>query len=351
MKNLPFILLILFFISCKNGKEFTIAVHLPSIIDSLKTETEIQDYIRTLDSNLNKYYLADYSRIITYSYPHIDSINRNYAKQLGIDKTFYKTDFNNDGYTDLLLIGGWLSGTIRNTPPNDFYQFNSQVVINGGTERSKTYSIALDYNHSFVPQIVKTDSIPYLVLHYPQKLDTIFPPQKDSVQIKLFCKSGQFVELNTHPVKHHKIKKIEFTTNFWETAPSFQMVLNKNKESWFIAIANNFEKNSYNEGAFKANVGGLYFDELARLLNYIDFENLPEDYSIYKTGPPSEALRITYDNGKVKEIYNYAGAGTYGLQAVCNKIKELRFSQGWKPAKEPKNIRIPMPEQRLKWRV
>jgi len=351
MKNLPFILLILFFISCKNEKEFTKAIHVPSIIDNLKTVTEIQDYIRTLDSSLNNYYLADYSRIVTFRYPYIDSINRNYAKQMGIDKTFYKTDFNNDGYTDLLLIGGWLSDNIRNVPHNDFYQFNSQIVINGGTEKSKTYSIALDYNDSFVPQIVKTDSIPYLILHYPQKLNTIVPPYKDSVQIKLVCKSGQFVELNTNPVKHHEIKKIEFTTNLWETAPSFQMVLNKNEESWFIAIANNFGNNSYNEGTFKSSVDDFYFDELAGLLNYIDFENLPKDYNIYKTGTPSEALRITYDNGKVKEIYSYIGAGTYGLQAVCNKIKELRFSQRWKQAKEPKNIRIPLPEQRLKWRA
>lgn len=346
MKNIFFALSIIFVISCRNEKVFTRATHVPSKIDSLSTEAEIEAYIQTLDTNLRDFYLVNYSRIMTLNEPNMDSITRIYAKQLGVNKSIYKTDFNNDGYTDVLLIGGW-DNTGRQL--NEYYQFNSQVVMNGGKGKSTTYSIARDYNFPFVPQIVSTDSLPFLVLHHPQNFDTVYPPRPDTLQVKLVCRSGQFVEYNPKPIKQHRIEKIEFATGNGESL-TFQMILNKDDDSWFIALHHNFEPN-YNEGTFKADINDADFEELADLLNYIDFENLLEDYSIYNTGPPSTALRITYDNGKVKEIYNNAGAGTYGLQAIYNKIEELRFSQDWKRTEEPKGIRLPEPEKRTRWKA
>jgi hypothetical protein len=349
MKNILFVLVILFAISCKKEEAFTRAAHIPSKIDNLNTEDEIEAYIRKLDTNLRDFYLVDYKRIMTFKPTYVDSLNRIYAKQLGINKTFYKTDFNNDGLTDLLLIGGWKNGNVK--PKDQLYQFNSQIVINGGEGKSTTYSIARDYNFAFVPQILYTDSLPLLVLHHSQNFDTVRPPSRDTLQVKLVYKSGYFVEFNKKYVKHHEIKKIEFTNVLGESGPFFQMILNKNKESWFIAISNNLEEHRYNEGTYKTTIKDSHFNAISDLLNYIDFKNLQEDYSIYNTGPPSMALRITYDNGKIKEIFNNAGAGTYGLEAVYQLMMELRYSQDWKPGKEPKNIRMPRPEKRTRWKA
>lgn len=348
MKNIALLATILLCLSCAKDKTFTPAAHIPSKIDSLKNEAQVETYIRAIDTTLREFYLVDYSKIITHNLPHIDSITHIYAKELGVNKTFYKEDFNNDGYTDLLLIGGWPTGNIK---PYHLYQFNTQVVMNRGKNKSTTYSLVRDYNFPFVPQIVRTDSLPLLVLHHPQNFDTVYPPRPDTLQVKLVCKSNQFVEYNRKPIKNHSIEKIEFATGDWESAPVFQMVLNQEGDSWFIAIHDNFEKNQWNEGTFKSQIKAPDFEELCGLLNYIDFENLREDYSIFNTGPPSEALRITYDNGKVKEIYNNAGAGTYGMMAIYNKLAELRFSQEWKQAKEPKGIRLPGPERRNKWKA
>lgn len=345
MKNIVFVLLILLIGSCKNEKAFISAKHVPSKIDSLITENEIQDYIRALDTNLRHFYLADYSRIITYNTPNNDSITRIYAKQLGVNKSIYKTDFNNDGLTDLLLIGGWDNGEPKK---NQFYQFNSQVLINRGKGKPDTYSIARDYNFAFVPQIVQTDSLPILVLHHAQNFDTVYPPRHDTLQVKLINKLGLFVEYNKNPITHHEIEKIEFNAPLVEVSPSFQMILNKNRESWFIAVHNNLD---INEGTFKTEINDSDFKELSDLLNYMDFRNLREDYGIYNTGPPNMALRITYDKGKIKYIYINSGAQTYGLNAIYRKMLELRFSQEWKRTKEPKNIRMPEPERRTKWKA
>lgn len=353
MKNVLFALLVVFTVSCQKDQTFTRSAPIPSKIDSLTTNAEVEAYIRTLDTNLRDFYLADYSKIMTFSRPdspNTDSITRIYAKQLGINKSIYKTDFNNDGYTDLLLIGGWDNTGGRQNKSYEFYQFNSQIVMNGGKGKSTTYSIARDYNFPFVPQLVETDSLPFLVLHHPQNFDTIYPPRPDTLQVKLVCRLGQLVEYNPKPIKHHRIEKIEFATGNFESRATFQIILNKDDDSWFIALHHNFGPN-YNEGTFKADIDGADLKEFADLLNYIDFENLLEDYSIYNTGPASTALRITYDNGKVKEVYNNSGAGTYGLRAIWNKMEELRFSQNWKRTDEPKGMRLPEPERRTRWKA
>ncbi|PZR24096.1 MAG: hypothetical protein DI539_01395 [Flavobacterium psychrophilum] len=349
------LVLLLALASCKKEafveqEKFVKAKIIPSKIDSLNSKDEIEAYIRSkLDSDLPEFYLTDYSRIMTYhsSHQYIDSLNRIYAKQLGIDKTYYKTDFNNDGLTDLLLIGGWRIGNVR--PKIQFYQFNSQIVINGGKGKSKTYSLARDYNFAFVPQIVETDSLPFIILHHPMGYDTVYPPRiKDTLQLKLVYKSGYFVEYNKKPGKH-EIEKIEFTNVIGENSPHFQMILNKDDDSWFIAIFDNYGEGKTYQGAYKTEMSDIDFNELSDVLNYIDFENHQDSNSTYAPGQPLMALKITYDNNKVKEIYNNSGSTTYGLEAIYNKMLDLRFSQDWKQAEEPENMRLPRPQKRTKW--
>ena len=94
-----FVLCLILLTSCQHKKAFQKAPLIASRIDSLSTEPQIEEYIQTLDTNLRDFHLVDYSKIMTYNHSsyNIDSITRTYAKELGINKTFYKTDFNNDG--------------------------------------------------------------------------------------------------------------------------------------------------------------------------------------------------------------------------------------------------------------
>jgi len=243
------------------------------------------------------------------------------------------------------MIGGWNnSGDTLGE-----YQFNSQVVINGVEKKSSTFSIAREYNFGFVPQIVETDSLPFLILHHPRKLHPTSQTPPDSTQIKLIYYLNNFVEFNPKHVKHHKIQKIEFASGSSETQPVFQMILNDKNESWFRASINNFVKGSEYNGSFKTHIIKADFQELCELLNYVDFENIPS-YGI-ASGYPAEAIKIIYDDGKVKEIYTYDWSKTYGLQAVFNKIEQLRLSQNWLHSNKSIKITLHKPEQRLKWKA
>ena len=346
MKYLILTLTTLFLISCQKKEEFTFAGIKPSEIDSLKTEAQIEAYIHATDTTLKEFELKDYSLVRTFQFPGLDSINSIYAKKLGVTKTFYKEDFNNDGYTDILVTGGWKMSNKDIGP----FHFDALVILNGGKAKATITSIQKDFNYAFVPQTKKTDSLPLLILHYPQRYDTIYPPRPDSVQIKLIYKSGSFVEYMKKPAKRHAIEKIEFSTGDCESCPVFQMILNNTGDSWFIALENNFEKIKRKEGCFKTRIDKTAFEDLSSLLNYIDFENLREDYCIFNTGPPHAVFKITYDGGKIKYIYDCGGGGTYGLTAAYEKIKQLRFTQEWKSIKEPNGIRLSMPEMRTRWK-
>lgn len=341
--------------SCTKEKRFVLAKPIPTKADSLNTEAEVDAYIDAIDTTVPSFRLRDFSEIGTLYDTFVDNQNRVYAHQLGLDKTFYKTDFNNDGLTDILFIGGY--GSDDSASERAHYIFKSGVIINGGKNRSTVFW--LDKNHftAFVPQIRNTDSLPLIILHQPRRIDNIYRGfkqgegyvrAKDSAQVKLVYHSGHFVEYNPVPIKHHRIEKIQFSASpCFGTCPWFEMILERDRDSWLIAKSHNFEKKSMldtlpfkEEGAFKGKIKETAFDDIEALLNYIDFVNLRDEYTVRHTDDTSASVIITYDDGKVKRIYDYGQTGTYGLMAFYKKIADLRFSQKWIKAKEPQGIRM-----------
>ncbi|MGV3461426.1 MAG: DUF6438 domain-containing protein [Flavobacterium sp.] len=353
MKNLLLILLTLCVFSCKKEQKFTLAQHTPSGIDSLDTDSEVEACMRKIDSNYSYFHLKHFSKLGPDD-GFVDSTNMAYAKQLGIDKTFYKTDFNNDGLTDILAIGGY---EVTSTGFDGVrYYFDANVIMNGGKRKSTIVPLLKNHGKAFVPEIRKTDSLPLIVLHQPRRIDNRyrgftkkdgFVRAKDSAQVKLIYNSGHFVEYNPTPA-HHNITKIQFDASpCFGVCPWFEMVLERSKDSWFIAKSYNFGKPKFvddtpfkEEGTFKTTVSNAGFDDLTTLLNYIDFENLRESYTVNHTDAPSASIIITYDDGKTKRIHDYGQNGTYGLQAFYQKMMDLRFSEKWEKAKEPEGIRM-----------
>lgn len=333
--------------SCRNERGFAIAKHIPSKIDSLTTEDEIEAYIRDNDTLMGGFDVKGFSRMgILLNDKKLDSAARSYVKQLGLNKSFYKADFNNDGLTDLLALGSWGD----ELSPKE-YAFDAMVIMNG-KDKATMHLLAKTHYTVFVPEIRVTDSLPFIVLHQPEKIDNRprmfvngqFERAKDSAQVKLVYHSGHFVEYNSKAVKHHKIAKIAFSASpCFGTCPWFEMVLEKGKDSWFIAKHYNFDKENFSEkeeGTFKSRIVDSDIKDLEELLNYIDFENLYENYMVMHTDAPSASLIITYDDGKTKRIHDYGKSGTYGLQALYDKIANLRFNQKWEKAKEPKGVRM-----------
>lgn len=77
-----------------------------SKIDSLGTISEVESFIRSCSKSKNDF-LSEFTlkTIEDFDDEIISSKIKLKAKALGVDKSFYKGDFNHDGKTDLLFIG------------------------------------------------------------------------------------------------------------------------------------------------------------------------------------------------------------------------------------------------------
>jgi len=102
-------LLIFLFLFCqqKNKSSFIKSKHIASKIDSLNTAIEVEEYLSSIDTTLKDFKVVPVLESGTHISPGLDSINYALAKKLKVGKSFYKADFDNNGYTDLLITGGW----------------------------------------------------------------------------------------------------------------------------------------------------------------------------------------------------------------------------------------------------
>jgi len=79
-----------------------------SKIDSLGTESEVQSFIRSCskskEDHLSEFVLKAIQNF-SESYHSINPNIKKAADSLGINKSFYKGDFDHNGKTDLLIIG------------------------------------------------------------------------------------------------------------------------------------------------------------------------------------------------------------------------------------------------------
>jgi hypothetical protein len=71
------------------------------------------------------------------------------------------------------------------------------------------------------------------------------------------------------------------------------------------------------------------FENLALYLNSIDFKNLAERYSIGCCDHSAIEIKIVYDNGKVKTIYDYGEKGSLGLVKFYESIHVIMEKQKW----------------------
>lgn len=276
-----------------------------SKIDSISSNEEVEKFIHSLIKKKKEFTLI------------ADSANT---------QPFYKTDFDNNGLTDLLAIGSLPTGyTMSKGRDSIIYSFDTFIVMNFGKDSVKMMSLGKGLMPDFELPKITNDTI----LTLGQK--------------KLIFKFGNFIEFNPRP-KIYKIKKIEYQTSpCYGTCPVFSIQIKEDKLGIFKAENHNSktgvsiidyldDKASLKEtrGTFKAVISDDAYSNIVDLLNYIDFPSLDENYSVNWTDDQSCFLKITYDSGKKKKISDYGLIGTYGLDRLYELIFELRFNQKWK---------------------
>jgi len=334
MKYSFFVLLLLLF-SCKKDEQsanYKHVKHIPSIVDSLNTNAQVKEYLATkVDTNLRGFDMPPLDQMdITPFGGKNDSIFRSSFKKHGVTRNFYKADFDNNGYTDMLLLGGY---------GNSYYSF---VVMNNGNSDPKVHLMG-SFDYLFIPKLIYRKGNPLLEIHGEKpdfsKKKISFKPFHDILHWKNIGFAGE----NQNP-KEYKIEKIQFVERgCYGTCPVFEIHIDDKGKAFFFAEFYNF---SHNHGAkpedkvFVTTLSNKTYNEIKSFLNYIDFPTLHNNYSVFYTDAASCDLIITYDGGKTKKISDYGMLGSHELIALYTYFKDLRFNQKWKETQEPKGMRI-----------
>ncbi|TVT39233.1 hypothetical protein FNT36_16380 [Hymenobacter setariae] len=289
-------------------------VQTATAIDSLTTRAQVQQFVRRW---------GDYC----YGFIVADSLAPNCTTtQLCLSpekrRSWVKADFDGDGRTDLLVTG-------RNSK-HFLSARNIICILNKRQPGLQSVWLAKGEYNCAVAQVSylnKKPIIRYAHVLYGrlQKLRANISPQLVCQADTLVFKEPGFIEYNRAP-KDYQIQQIALSTEAcFGSCPIFDLCLSRNGAATYRAKAYNKQK-----GTFTAMVDAPTIKELWTLLNYLDFPQLEEKYSVGISDQPTCTLTITYANGKVKTIVDYGEQGTFGLQRVYKLLFALRGSQAWK---------------------
>lgn len=303
------LILILFIFS-----QFTFAQNNTNI-DNINSEESVENLINLLIEGNDKFTLKSIDEFE--SEYGMNEYCKRIADSLNITKPFYKADFDNNGLTDILAIG-------------DYYDFSILIAMNYGQNSIELNRLTRkSFQECTFPKIINDTIIRYYYMSSPRWTENKKPTlqQKD-----LVFKFGDFIEFNPNP-KTYNIEKIEYqTTMCFGTCPKFYIAINKDRTGIFKAERYNRETRDSKiiKGKFKTTLDKNSYSDIINLLNYIDFPNLKDNYSVNWTDDQTSTLTITYDNGQTKKIEDYGLIGTYGLDRLYQMLFELRFNQNWK---------------------
>lgn len=322
MKNLLTILFITFcIISCK--PEFKKAQHIPSKIDSLNTEKEIESYIR-----LNKDF-EDFE--LKYEFKpdwFVDSLCKIVSDSLKLKDSFYKGDFDNNGYTDLLFTG------LNYRYNSKYYEVNA--LMNFDKDSVRIVDLRLDEMEKIVFRSIKKDNRDLVEIYAPDYTTEWIDKNKGTRNFKyqLTYVGTNFIEYNKTE-QNYTIEKIEyFKRTCGHRCPIFDITIKNDLSTTFMARQYNFggSNEPYDpnriEDLFTTTLQKEKYEQIVNILNHMNFTEI--------TGGDQEnlfgfTLKITYNNGKIKTIHDDSLnlISTYGKKAIMEYFYDLRETQKW----------------------
>lgn len=302
MKTAVFISIVFFasFVFCRAQvlQKNNSAIKVHNKIDDIKSAAEIERLIDSIDKK----------RFELFTVNELLKFEKQYCEELANTvqaKAWTKADFDNNGYTDLLVIR-------KN-------QNHSVVVI---LDTGKNNFVV----KSLTPELFQDCTFPVVQYKEEQPVIAYYSMGMPPLAKTLIYRFGDFIELNNSP-KIYKIEKIEYrTSGCFGVCPSFGLTINLNRNAIYKPIYFNKKK----KGTFKGKIENSRLNELINLLNYIDFPSLKDDYYVTWTDDQTSFLTVTYDGGKVKNIKDYGLIGTFGLKRAYEILFDFRENQTWK---------------------
>lgn len=281
---------ILFFCFLSNVKSQRL-----SRIDSLMTAKDIEDFVNNEKNKMN--YRLSLEDKLKYDW-YCGVINDSLKPQ----KTWWKADFDLNGLTDLLITRNTYDG------PETVY-----ILDKGDSFELKELSMGKLYEQcSFA--IPVNNKIAYYSIKILDRYGTL----SKLIKQDLVYRNGSFIEENPNPVRHH-ILEIELEAGgSYRINSSTKIEIVSNRD-----IITTVTRNNRSE-IYSSRLSQEKYKEIIDLLNYIDFENLHDEYHVSYSDAATSHLKITYDDLKVKTIRDYGGMGTRGLRKLYNTLLSLK---------------------------
>lgn len=267
-----------------------------------------------------------------------DTIIMPYTISKGIDQMYFKADFDRNGYTDLLVNGGWRYH--GSSFPKTF--FDPHVIMNFGGSNYSIQSLKRDDPDEFAAAPV---------YRYGQSMIEIFSARYEgryrSNKIEkatnlLVYRNGKFVEFNPKPADDDvDIEKIQLAVGpCMGKCTKYQIIISHDGNAYLLWSDNNDPTSKMKIGAYSAPITVSEYNKIGELLRYTDFRRFKANYEVSHTDAPSSLLRITYNGGKVKTVGDYGKAGSYSLVAIYKMLDQLRTKKKWTPIEEPTGVRL-----------
>ena len=321
MRAVIYIILFSFFLSCSKDKNNSTKLIKRTKIDSLSNLNEIRNFVKTVDSSL-----VDFICISPHTYLEKNSKLSQKLQKIESDIPYFvslKEDFDQNGYSDLILTGEYYKGC-----------FNVIAIMNFGSDKYSVVPLTNEYNNPIpvYPKLIYKNEIPIVELYtLPRAFQNV---ENDMYVQRLIYNYDRFLDYNEIQ-EEYKISQIEFnTTGCFGSCPVFDLEINKNSKSVFIAKYHNFNQKlkadlEKQEGTFETIIDKNDYKELCQILNFLQIKKFNDFYASGGTCQPSCTLKVYFDNGTVKTIEDYGKNGTVGLNFLYKKLSDLRFNQQW----------------------
>jgi len=271
----------------------------PNRIDELKTTLDIENFIIKID--------AEFASGTNFHIPKIDTIiiDKNCSQIINLWSilNFEKVDLTNDGLTDLIFL-------IHLN--NEFYQY---LVIDHGNNDFELLRILdglLSECELIKPIRIKNSNA--LRIYRSNNYDGI------NIIDTLIYKFNGFIELNSKnnilPIDEIELK---YDSYCWgEDCPTFNLKIDKNGK---VKLWNN-STHYFVDKVCTKQLSDSGFRNMMSICEYIAF-NLKNNYAINWSHQPTFTLKISFSNGKTKEIKDYGMKGTLGLSYLYTQILNL----------------------------
>lgn len=260
-------------------------------IDSLKTDKDVEAFLRSKASDKKTTYFGENMRDSTSKFAKLH---------------FLKLDLNHDGLTDLLINGIYLFAVIDESKGDFSFPF-----IDNGTFMMHTYKLVDIDTSSIIPKIIVKSNKP------------IMPG--DPLADTLVYKFGGFTEYNKQPTQYTVSAITAETTACFGECPIFKLTIDTEGNAQYSAIKYNKRK-----GIFSAKIAPETCHNIFDLINYIRFRSLNDEYQVRWTDDQTIKITVTFADGYEKTISDYGKVGTFGLQRLYDEIFRLRSTQKWK---------------------